>query len=128
VRYETKKSLKSALGEGPSRRGDVGKWNFTLLSSLSFILPLFLVAAVFLALSWQVRLLISAGKWRDEIGEVFTQTQVISKLILDAETSERGYLITGNPAFLEPYQRSRRDLVLRKTIPRRNIGSMKSMP
>lgn len=42
--------------------------------------------------------------------ETRTQIQRVFGLLQDAETGMRGYVITGQPRYLEPYQRAQRDL------------------
>ena len=36
--------------------------------------------------------------------EVKTQLSSVLRLLLDAETGQRGYLLTGDPLYLQPYQ------------------------
>ena len=42
--------------------------------------------------------------------EARTQIQRVFSLLQDAETGQRGYVITGDPRFLEPYEAAARDL------------------
>jgi len=46
--------------------------------------------------------------WVDHTHEVIEQAQKIEKLIVDMETGERGFLITGKEDFLEPYYSGKR--------------------
>ena len=39
-------------------------------------------------------------------GQARTQIQVVWRALIDAETGQRGYLLTGRPEYLQPYQRS----------------------
>jgi PAS domain S-box-containing protein len=47
--------------------------------------------------------LLSSSHWVDHSDQVMAQSNRILKLILDAETGQRGYLLTGKKQFLEPY-------------------------
>jgi PAS domain S-box-containing protein len=42
-------------------------------------------------------------QWVDHTNQVIGQSQRLFKLLADMETGERGYLVTGNDAFLQPY-------------------------
>ena len=46
--------------------------------------------------------------WRERIvtGQVLEHANAVLSGMKDAETGQRGYLLTGKPAYLEPYQRS----------------------
>lgn len=76
---------------------------------LSFFRPrvrLVLVASFFLiasCLAWQVAKQWKALKWVDHTDLVIRSDQALLKLNLDAETGLRGYLLTGESSFLEPY-------------------------
>ena len=66
-----------------------------------------MTATVFAVLVWSIR------DYRGATGTIRTSDQSISrvqeieKLVLDLETGHRGYVITGNPDFLEPWSRAR---------------------
>jgi PAS domain S-box-containing protein len=51
-----------------------------------------------------------AEEWYLQSKEVITETESISADLLDAEASVRGYVITGDPAFAEAYQRARQEV------------------
>ena len=40
----------------------------------------------------------------DHTNQVIAQSQLLLRLLVDMETGERGYLVTGNDKFLQPYQ------------------------
>jgi len=44
--------------------------------------------------------------WAAHAKQVLLQTQLVESLLVDAETGQRGYLYTGEPAYLEPYSRA----------------------
>ncbi|MES2396155.1 MAG: CHASE3 domain-containing protein, partial [Bacteroidota bacterium] len=48
-----------------------------------------------------------ASDWVNHTQEVIRETQTILLLVEDIETSQRGYVITGNIKYLEPYEKSR---------------------
>ena len=39
-------------------------------------------------------------------GKIIRQTQLLKQLIIDAETGQRGYIITGKTGFLQPYNKA----------------------
>jgi PAS domain S-box-containing protein len=50
---------------------------------------------------WQVK---EDARWVAHTQEVLTSLENVLSLAKDAETGQRGYLITGDPSYLEPYQ------------------------
>ncbi len=50
--------------------------------------------------------LMNASAWVDHSDQAISQAQKIYGLLVDAETGIRGYTITGNRQFLDPYSRS----------------------
>ncbi|MBD0337070.1 MAG: CHASE3 domain-containing protein [Cyanobacteria bacterium Co-bin13] len=54
----------------------------------------------------QVARLLEALNWIDHTDRVISQSNYTQKLLLDMETGLRGYLLTGEPDFLEPYQQA----------------------
>nr|MDQ2736803.1 CHASE3 domain-containing protein [Pseudomonadota bacterium] len=74
------------------------------------------------ALAFLCVVLVAYGSWRslaersvaaDRVAaslEVITQTQAVLSTIKDAETGQRGFLLTGSEAYLEPYNVARADL------------------
>ncbi len=52
------------------------------------------------------RLTIDAGDWSMHAIEVTSQAQRLLERLTDAETGQRGYLLTGDDAYLEPYART----------------------
>ncbi|MGA3343993.1 MAG: PAS domain S-box protein [Terracidiphilus sp.] len=53
---------------------------------------------------WAAYDLNSSMRWVDHTDQVIGQSRRLLKLTVDMETGERGYLVTGNEAFLQPYQ------------------------
>jgi diguanylate cyclase len=59
-----------------------------------------------IALTYVAEDLIGLDNQKLEINNLQYDTLKLKNAIIDAETSQRGYLLTGNPTFLEPYQQS----------------------
>jgi CHASE3 domain sensor protein len=67
------------------------------------VVPLVLMIGLSGVLLWQIRHLINESQWVDHTDRVIGQANDIRKLLSDMESGERGYLLTGNPQFLESY-------------------------
>lgn len=70
---------------------------------LGFTIPLLLMIAVSLAIYQSMNGLVGTSIWVQHTHEVIAKGHLLQKLIVDLETGERGFLITGNDVFLEPY-------------------------
>lgn len=70
---------------------------------LGFGISLFLLAASSIASYFSIVNLIDSSKWVDRTHRVVTGSEEIISNLKDAETGQRGYLITRNMDFLEPY-------------------------
>lgn len=57
-----------------------------------------------------INALIEANKWVTHTWEIKEQLRYVEKLLLDAETGQRGYLYTNSEAFLQPYLNARETL------------------
>ncbi|HEX7252912.1 MAG TPA: PAS domain S-box protein [Thermoanaerobaculia bacterium] len=68
--------------------------------ALAVVLLGFLMAVTYR----NTRRLIEAGAWVDHTRDVIGELESLSSSLRDAESSERGYLLTGIPEYLEPYQ------------------------
>jgi signal transduction histidine kinase/CHASE3 domain sensor protein len=64
------------------------------------VLAMLALAAVFLAL---IGLLLDTARRVEQADQVIAQLRFAEKLLVDRETGLRGYLLTGNRSFLEPY-------------------------
>ncbi|CAH1043189.1 sensor histidine kinase [Halomonas sp. TD01] len=75
------------------------------------LLALILAAFILIALGWQgVRVqeaLLTSNAAVHKHLETITLIQAFQTTLLDLETGERGYVITGQPAYLLPYQQAR---------------------
>lgn len=76
----------------------------TLLIGMLILLPFTLLACVTFLLFSSYREMDQSFKWVAHSQEVHTRIQNLLKLLLDAETGQRGYLLTGRGPYLEPYQ------------------------
>ena len=77
---------------------------------LLIVFAVLLVAVNAIVAYRAVGVLEQAQTWVQHTYQVIAQVEIITGAAKDAETGERGYLITGDPAFLEPYNNAQRDL------------------
>ena len=70
------------------------------------LVPLFVSLAIFAVLEIQVYRLTAAQNWVDHTDVVLAQARFLLRAIIDQETGLRGYLITRDQRFLEPYRLS----------------------
>src|SRR6476661_8215754 len=69
-------------------------------------LPIVLMALLSAALFIQVRHLLDLSAWADRTDRVIARAHELLQLFIDEESGLRGYLVTGEEHFLEPYNRS----------------------
>jgi two-component system cell cycle sensor histidine kinase/response regulator CckA len=79
---------------------------FRRVLTRTIAVPLLLMVVLAGVLLWQIKHLTDKSRWVDHTGQVIDQAQDIRDLLLDMETGEGGYLLTGNQQFLEPYTRA----------------------
>ncbi|WP_013334383.1 sensor histidine kinase [Gloeothece verrucosa] len=72
----------------------------------AIILPIILLAFISGVSIWQITELLSALRWVTHSAQVISQGNYSQKLLLDMETGFRGYLLTGNQEFLQPYEQA----------------------
>ncbi|HYP28952.1 MAG TPA: CHASE3 domain-containing protein [Blastocatellia bacterium] len=79
-----------------------------------FALAMLILAAIGVGSYYNTTHLLSTTRWVEHTHEVLERLNSLLHHIAEAESSQRGYLITGNEVFLEPYEASlpaiRRDL------------------
>src|SRR5207302_5901928 len=56
---------------------------------------------------WSLNRLIMNNAAVAHTHEVLAELETVLSLLKDAETGQRGYLLTGNPEYLEPYDKAR---------------------
>jgi len=78
---------------------------------LGSILPIVMVIMLSLSSYSTIKDLLSTIIWVDHTHEVIEQALKIEKVIIDMETGERGFLITGKDDFLEPYYSGKNDRI-----------------
>jgi PAS domain S-box-containing protein len=54
--------------------------------------------------------LLDSEQWVTHTEQVIAATNQISRLVVDAETGQRGFLLTGDDKYLEPYERASREI------------------
>jgi PAS domain S-box-containing protein len=102
--------------DGLCRRGRWSSGNFSkarggrMLASLQRRLLLILTIGLFLTLgvvAYTCRAALGYDRLNDQVQrnhEVKEELSAVLRLVVDAETGQRGYLITGDPVYLVPYQ------------------------
>lgn len=73
----------------------------------AFVLPLVLMAALAIILLWQINTLLSEHAWLEHTDHAIASAYNVEKLVLDMQSGRRGYLLTGNKSFLQPYERGK---------------------
>ncbi len=53
--------------------------------------------------AWTLRKVHESDRWVDHTREVIRDTDVLLSSVKDAESGQRGYLLTGEPSYLQPY-------------------------
>ena len=79
---------------------------FNRLLLRATLLPLLLMAILSAILIGQIVFLLQSFGWAQHSNIVIARATDNMKLILDQETTKRGFLLTGDPHFLEPYQKA----------------------
>ena len=70
----------------------------------SLLVPTVLLGVLALVFLGMILYLMSAAQWLDHSHQVIARSNGLLKLLVDGETGMRGFLITNEPTFLEPYQ------------------------
>jgi len=74
------------------------------------IVPLIILLAIVALLAFQVHRLTVAQGWVDHTDVVLGQARLLLRVIIDEETGLRGYLLTDDPHFLQPYHQAEQAL------------------
>jgi len=77
--------------------------NFRRFLRRAVALPLVLVALLTIVLVWQIADLLAGSRREAHANAVSAQANLTERLLIDAETGQRGYLVSGNLLFLQPY-------------------------
>jgi signal transduction histidine kinase/CHASE3 domain sensor protein/GAF domain-containing protein len=78
---------------------------FRRLLSRAVVVPAALLAVLAVVFLCQILYLMSAAQWVNHTSEVIAEGNVLLRLLVDRESRMRAYLVTGEPVFLELYQR-----------------------
>ncbi|OED75882.1 CHASE3 domain-containing protein, partial [Vibrio crassostreae] len=70
---------------------------------VSFLIPIALMLIVAFSVHENTRTVVKDNNWVVHTHKAIARAQELLSLTVDIETAERGYLITGDPVFLEPY-------------------------
>ena len=79
---------------------------FQFLLNRAALLPLGLMAFISILVISQIFYLLSTNEWARHSNLVLARGYEAQKLALDLETGKRGYIITADPAYLDPYNQS----------------------
>ena len=74
---------------------------------VALVLGLLIAAAAFV---YEARVVIADGVAEDSAFSILSTTNRVLDDLQDAETGQRGYLLTGSAAYLQPYERGSRDV------------------
>ncbi|MDJ0763679.1 MAG: response regulator [Myxococcota bacterium] len=73
-----------------------------------FLIFVFMII-IAVVMSQSIGSLVDTSQWVSHTHEVISEARSIEKLMVDMETGQRGFLITGEEAFLDPYEQGKRD-------------------
>jgi PAS domain S-box-containing protein len=72
----------------------------------AIILPVALLIVLVMIFLWQLSSLLGAAQWVDHTDRVIAQVHTVQGLLTDQETGLRGYILTGEQDFLDPYRQA----------------------
>lgn len=75
---------------------------------LGFSVPLLLMIVIATLVYFSIGKLADDTKWVQHTHQVIADGQELAKLMIDMETGERGFLITGKESFLEPFEKAQK--------------------
>src|ERR1700761_1317268 len=82
----------------------IDNWTFGRKIAAGFALSLVLLVAIGTVAYTSITKLTKISQWVSHTHEVLEHVAGVLSLLKDAETGQRGYVITGDEAFLEPYR------------------------
>jgi methyl-accepting chemotaxis protein len=83
-------------------------WTIGRLITAGFALPLVVMVLLGFALLQNTETLLDSNHWVRHTHQVKQRLQLVLNDLQDAETGQRGFVITGDPTFLEPYESGRK--------------------
>src|SRR6516162_2476299 len=84
--------------------------SFNRIVLRTFLLPMGVMVLASILLAWMVGNLLDLESWVDHTDRVIAEARTCEKLAVDMETGLRGYLITGNSTFLQPFNEAETEL------------------
>jgi len=84
----------------------ISKFNTRSKILLGFSIPLALFTIISITVYFSIDNLLETSKWVKHTHKVIADAKGLEKLMIDMETGERGFLITGKESFLEPFYKS----------------------
>ena len=88
-------------------------WTIGKKLAAGFALALVLLLVVGVAAYWNIGLLVYNASMVAHTHKILEDLEAIASLLKDAETGQRGYLLTGQDSYLEPYRAGRKDVYLK---------------
>ena len=79
---------------------------------LVFMISTALLIVSLVSSLYSIQQLAESSKWVNHTNEVIIETENMMSYIKDAESSQRGYVITLDPIFLEPYEMSYKNVLV----------------
>ena len=89
----------------------IDNWTFGRKIAAGFALSFVLLMAIGAVAYTSINKLTSTSQWVTHTHEVLERIAGVQGLLKDAETGQRGYLITGDERFLEPYRTGSGDVL-----------------
>ena len=79
---------------------------FNRLLRRTYLVPVMAMLLLAGILLWQIAVLVNAIVWVQHTDQITSDARYLMRAVLDMETGVRGYLLTNDPKFLEPYRTS----------------------
>jgi PAS domain S-box-containing protein len=98
-----KQALPTEARTGTKTEAKTGTFKATRDIAASLVGAILLVALGAAVSFWALRQIENAAEARKHVNEVVSRADALLSELKDAETGQRGYLLTGDEAFLEPY-------------------------
>jgi len=86
------------------------RWGIDPRIAVALLAAVVLLIAVGLASLREQRRTLEAGDWARHTVRVLEQIATVLQRVTEAESGQRGYVLTGDPAYLQPYERGTTEL------------------
>lgn len=86
------------------------KWNVGTKLAVGFGLAVVIFVFVGTISYWSVRQLVDASNWRAHTYQVLHELEDAASALKDIETGQRGFILTGDESYLEPYHAGLKEL------------------